>query len=63
MPLDAEPSEQGNVLILTEGTDLLFGQDRGRVLGKAADREAADGPLYLSHFATCPQSAVHRRPS
>lgn len=49
-PLDAEPSEKGNVMI--QG-------DRGITMSRD---EAPDGePLYLSHFATCPHSKEHRR--
>ncbi len=55
MPIDPEPSELGNVRV--------FGDGRCAALG-LTDIEAyrlAGIPLYLSHFATCPHAARHRR--
>jgi hypothetical protein len=51
MPLDAEPTEDGNVKIVggfavVGGLQLLD-----------------PGPRYTSHFATCPNAAQHRRPA
>jgi hypothetical protein len=55
MPLDAEPSERGNVRVAGNGEahilDAVF----------AADARSAGVPLFLSHFATCPEAAQHRR--
>lgn len=51
MPIDAEPSEKGNLLLI----------DRYVRFVKLAEREDRDVPLYLSHFATCPFADAHRR--
>lgn len=56
MPLDAEPSADGNVqlvgpheaAVVLAGLDLYAAQQAGEV-------------LYVSHFATCPHAANHRR--
>lgn len=55
-PLDAEPTDRGNVA-------LEAGGQRGIVLaGDELARARAHGePLYLSHFATCPFADQHRR--
>lgn len=53
MPLDAEPSQDGNVR-LADGRAEVLGP-----LEATASREV----LYLSHFATCPQAASHRKRS
>lgn len=49
MPLDAKP-EKRVVLV-----DAIGGLDRDGVRGRVVD-------TYVSHFATCPQAAEHRRP-
>jgi hypothetical protein len=49
MPVDAEPSPGGNVVV--SGT-------LARVLRKG---EVAEGPLYRSHHSTCPQGRQWRR--
>lgn len=51
MPLNAEPTPDGNVDVRGP---------TGYVLGPL-EVDAHEGPLYLSHFATCPQAASHRR--
>lgn len=60
MPLDAEPSGSGNVLL-----GWIGGEEVAIVLGndRADERAAAqiDGRAYLSHFATCPNASAHRR--
>ena len=61
MQVDAEPAENGNILLVETGHF-----QRGyefRVLN-AADIEAArlrHDSLYVSHFATCPDADRHRR--
>jgi hypothetical protein len=52
MPVDAEPSERGN-LILTDAP----GGGSMAVRARDGDRE-----LYTSHFATCPNAKAHRKP-
>lgn len=55
IPLDPEPSPEGNVYISTSGRALVLDKD----LVKRA--KAADEPLHTSHFATCPQADAHRK--
>jgi hypothetical protein len=52
IPLDAEPTAEGLIWLREDGSAVI-----GRV------HEAPPGRLrYDSHFATCPDSAVFRRP-
>ena len=51
IPIDLEPVPTGNVII--EGTG------RARVIGSGVP---SDGPLYQSHFVSCPNAVQHRRP-
>jgi hypothetical protein len=46
MPLDAEPSPQGNIVLRMDGIAIVGGEGSLR---------------YTSHFANCPQAAQHRR--
>ncbi len=54
MPLDAEPSEKGNILL--EG-------DKAVYVGKARIEKVREAgkPLYLSHFATRPNAKSHQK--
>jgi len=49
MPLDAEPSPEGTVIVVL---------GISRVLGKG---EVTDHTRYVPHFITCPNAASHRR--
>jgi hypothetical protein len=51
LPLDPEPSPKGN-LSLDSGTP-----PKARVV----QPHGLEGPLYTSHFATCPNAKKHRR--
>jgi hypothetical protein len=56
IPLDAEPTDGGNMTL----------EDRGRYKPPIATVLVAgaapnDKPHYKSHFATCPNAANHRR--
>lgn len=53
-PLDAEPSDKGNVEVT---------YDTGQPVGTVVTNEDRlfPVPLYLSHFATCPDAESHRR--
>lgn len=56
MPLDAEPSEKGNI-VLTDGVAVY--------LTKEALAHVPPAPgerRYVSHFATCVDAAKFRRP-
>jgi hypothetical protein len=52
MPLDARPVENGNVIIKDGLAHVLKGE---------LFEEMADGPRFISHFATCPDHAKHRK--
>lgn len=52
MPVDIEPVAGGNVRFV--------GPARVEVLGPI-EVELEDGPLFVSHFATCPHADEHRR--
>jgi hypothetical protein len=49
MPLDAEPVENGNVVL------------EGNVARVVGPNVPVSGPRYVSHFATCPNAGEHRR--
>ena len=51
LPLDLEPVENGNIWLDEDGV--------AHVLTKGETPPA--GPLYVSHFATCPDAAKARR--
>ena len=60
MPLDVEPSAEGNVQLCMVG-----GEEIATVLG-AGDRAAAQLEqisLYVSHFVTCPHGKQWRKVS
>lgn len=52
MPVDEAPAPGGNLWIDGDGT--------ARVLFPLEAQQRA-GQMHLSHFATCPQAAQHRR--
>lgn len=58
IPLDAEPVANGNIRL-----GLIGGIEYAIVLPPAdiACCQVDGLPLYVSHFATCPNSAQHRR--
>lgn len=58
MPLDAEPSESGNVLLTGQPP-----KRRAGVLtrGQAEGARAVGQRLHLSHFASCPMASAHRK--
>jgi hypothetical protein len=60
IPLDRAPRTAGNIV----QTDLdLFHDPTGPIRVRYLRRdEPHDGPRYVSHFATCPDAAFHRRP-
>lgn len=51
IPCDAAPHAEGNIQINESGGALVYGHGVARPAG----------PLYRSHFATCPHAAQHRR--
>jgi hypothetical protein len=55
MPLDLEPSPAGTVALVDDEHAETLSRDAAE-LEREAGRE-----LYVSHFATCPNSAQHRR--
>lgn len=58
MPVDVEPSDNGNVELIEDGGGTIALVLRNDEIGSARNRGAL---LYLSHFATCPNAKRHRR--
>ena len=58
MPLDPEPSPDGNILL-----GLVGGEEVAIVLSGAerAGAQEAQRPLYVTHFYTCPDANEHRK--
>jgi hypothetical protein len=55
-PIDANPAEHGNILLFSDGVYLVLNRDE-------IDRFRLAGvPLYVSHFATCPDHKKFRVP-
>jgi hypothetical protein len=53
IPLDPDPVEGGNLALADQGTTpIAYYVD--------PEDEPVPGPLYVSHFATCPNAAQHR---
>jgi len=50
IPIDVEPSATGNLVVINGHSQLATDDDR-----------RLRRPLYVSHFATCPQAAKWRR--
>jgi hypothetical protein len=60
MPVNLEPHPDGNVRI--DEADMARGRKAYVLsLDARAEAQAKGEPLYLSHFATCPRAAAHRR--
>lgn len=57
-PLDAQAVDNGNIQLDADGKGHILSKD---VIAKM--REKGTALLYLSHFATCPQSREHRKPA
>jgi hypothetical protein len=57
IPLDPDPRPDGNIRL-----GFVGGEEMALVLS-GAELEAAQiaGPVYVSHFATCPNASSHRR--
>jgi hypothetical protein len=60
MPVNAEPSPEGNVRLVDRGGSVLAFVLAGDELARA---RAAGDRLRTSHFADCPAAAQHRRKS
>lgn len=57
IPLDPEPTPNGNITVTTwrEGNPVV------KVWGKGTEPPADEQFRYVSHFATCPAAGQHRR--
>lgn len=53
MPLDAQPVDAGNIYLVDGLAHVKSGD---------AAEQMMQGPMYQSHFATCPNAAHHRKP-
>jgi hypothetical protein len=58
MPIDPQPHANGNIVPLAD-TEHPARSPLALVLASPP----ADKPAWLSHFATCPNAAAHRRPA
>lgn len=56
MPIDAEPSEDGNIMLHADGLAAHV-VPRGTI----AEVQSLGIGLHRSHFASCPQADAHRR--
>lgn len=57
MPLDAEPRDDGNIILVT-----VDGDTRARVITPTTPLlVTGDLPRYVSHFVTCPDAAKFRK--
>lgn len=56
MPVDAEPDEDGNLLLSLDNPPVAQVVDPAQLV-------MDDGKRFTSHFATCPHADQHRRPS
>lgn len=54
-PVDVRPAPNGNILIQDDGTARIVSRPELDTL------RASRVPLFLSHFATCPNAAQHRK--
>lgn len=52
-PINAEPEEGGNILLLGAGYIIITAEQAEAYKG---------GDAHISHFATCPAAAERRRP-
>lgn len=57
MPVDDRPSLRGNILIDGDEATVLSNAEADEV------RLSGGTPMFLSHFATCPNAARHRSKS
>lgn len=57
IPLDPAPVEHGNIVLGVSGRS-----DPIAIVVPAEQILLADGPRFISHFATCPNSARWRNP-
>jgi hypothetical protein len=55
MPIDAEPTELGNIQFVAE-----FGMATVLTGDALASARAAGEPLHLNHFVTCPDAHAYR---
>lgn len=62
IPLDPEPREDGNIVRTSSTKDGQIHFDARVIVGRTEHAMYADQPLYVSHFATCPNAAQHRKP-
>ena len=58
-PIDADPSEDGNIVFVHEPG--MGGDPEYRLLSKAETAEPATAPRFSPHFATCPNAKQHRK--
>jgi hypothetical protein len=60
-PVDATPSDQGTVRVVVQEDPDAYPLARPLGSLEALCARADGEQLYLSHFATCPNAAMHRK--
>lgn len=59
IPLDAQPSEKGNIVVVNGIAIYISGPKREGEAREGAER--AGLRLYTSHFSSCPNAEQHRK--
>lgn len=59
-PIDAEPRDDGNVLLWQRGGSLVFKVMTNKGMEEALEKDP-DRKRYVSHFVTCPNANKHRK--
>lgn len=65
MPIDPAPAPNGNIIITAAGKAYVFAThaDAVAMRDRSSDPYLRMSGTYISHFATCPAAAKHRRPA
>ncbi len=61
MPVDADPIDGGNVLLVATGTATPIARSHPAVDPRIDGLAVEAAPRHTSHFATCPQAGKWRR--
>jgi hypothetical protein len=61
MPLDAEPAPAGNIRVTWVGWPPEATPSAHATILNREQAQDAGEPLYVSHFATCPQASTWRK--
>lgn len=63
MPIDVEPSDKGTLFVFAPLPTVALSAESVTARSERAELARTQGrERYVSHFATCPQAAQHRKP-